>query len=119
MNPGKIAIAVLLAASALPALSSAQDADTVADLRCVAVGLHLGEAPDSHQKSTGTLLVLYYMGRLDGRAPHLEIQKAVAAQIDTMSEADFRSEATRCSAELSQKGAQIKELVEQMQKHFK
>ncbi|MGC1458362.1 MAG: hypothetical protein WA825_08815 [Steroidobacteraceae bacterium] len=116
----KIWLSVMLAAVAVvPVSGLAQDADNLADIRCVAVGMHLAEAPDSHQKSTGTLLVLYYMGRLDGRAPSLEIQKLLAEQIDKMTASDYSSEAMRCSQILSAKGAQIKQLGEQMQKHFK
>ena len=109
----------LAAVSAVPIQALAQDADSLADIRCVAVGMHLAEAPDSHQKSTGTLLVLYYMGRLDGRAPGLELEKLLAAQIDTMTASDYSTEAMRCSQTLSEKGAQIKHLGELMQKHFK
>lgn len=110
---------LLSAASLVPLHAFAQDADSMADIRCVAVGMHFAEAPDSHQKSTGTLLVLYYMGRLDGRAPSLDINKLLGEQIDRMTASDYGAEATRCSQNLAQKGAQIKQLGEQMQKHFK
>jgi hypothetical protein len=110
---------LLLAAATLPVQALAQDADTMADIRCVAVGMHFAEAPDSHQKSTGTLLVLYYMGRLDGRAPSLSIDKLLGEQIDRMTAADYSTEAARCSQNLALKGAQIKQLGEAMQKHFK
>jgi hypothetical protein len=116
----KIWRSVLLAAvTVVPIQARAQDAETQADIRCVAVGMHFAEAPDSHQKSTGTLLVLYYMGRLDGRAPSLNIEKLLAEQIDKMKDSDYRTEATRCGQNLSVKGAQIKQLGEEMQKHFK
>jgi hypothetical protein len=116
----KIWLSVLLAAvTVVPIQALAQDADSLADIRCVAVGMHFAEAPDSHQKSTGTLLVLYYMGRLDGRAPSLNIEKLLAEQIDKMTASDYSTEATRCSQYLAQTGAQIKQLGEQMQKHFK
>jgi hypothetical protein len=111
--------ALLSAVAVVPLPAFAQDADTLADLRCVAVGMHFAEAPDSHQKSTGTLLVLYYLGRLDGRAPSLDIEKLLAEQIDKMKDADYGVEAARCSQGLAQKGAQIKRLGEAMQKHFK
>jgi hypothetical protein len=110
---------LLSAVAVVPLQVLGQDAETVADLRCVAVGMHLAEAPDSHQKSTGTLLVLYYLGRLDGRAPSLDIEKLLAEQIDKMRDADYGAEAARCSQGLAQKGAQIKQLGEAMQKHFK
>ena len=78
MKLGRMGVWVLAAVAAWPLCSIAQDADTLADIRCIATGMHLAEAPDSHQKSTGTLLVLYYLGRVDGRAPRLDIQKALA-----------------------------------------
>lgn len=116
----KVCQSLFLSALTLaPILAFAQDADSLADIRCVAVGMHFAEAPDSHQKSTGTLLVLYYMGRLDGRAPSLDIGKLLGEQIDRMTASDYGAEATRCSQNLAQKGAQIKQLGEQMQKHFK
>ncbi len=111
-----LGLATLLIA---PLHAFAQDADNLADIRCVAVGMHFAEAPDSHQKSTGTLLVLYYMGKLDGRAPSLDIGKLLTEQIDRMTSADYSTEAARCSQNLAAKGAQIKQLGEQVQKHFK
>jgi hypothetical protein len=110
---------LLTVVTGVPLQALAQDADDLADIRCVAVGMHFAEAPDSHQKSTGTLLVLYYMGRLDGRGASLDIAKLLGDQIDRMTASDYNNEAARCTQNLSQKGAQIKQLGEQMQKHFK
>jgi hypothetical protein len=110
---------ILAAALSVPVHVLAQDADNLADLRCVAVGMHFAAAPDSHQKSTGTLLVLYYMGKLDGRAPSQDVSKLVTEQVDRMRAADYSIEATRCSQALTAKGAQIKQLGEQLQKHFR
>ena len=96
----------------------AQDAESIADVRCVAVGVRSAEKPDSRQKSTGTLLVLYYIGRVDGRDPSLDIEKALTEQIGKMTDADYASEAVRCSKILTEKGAQITHIGEAMQKHF-
>jgi hypothetical protein len=116
----KIWRSVLLAVvTVVPIHALAQDAESLADIRCVAVGMHFAETPDSHEKSTGTLLVLYYMGRLDGRAPSLDIEKLLSEQIERMTQSDYSTEALRCSQNLSMNGAQIKQLGEQMQKHFK
>ena len=100
------------------AAAKAQDADNVADIRCVAVGIRFAELPDSHQKSTGTLLVLYYIGRLDGRAPSLDIEKLLADQIAKMNDADYSAEATRCGKWLAVKGEQITHIGEDMMKNF-
>jgi hypothetical protein len=113
-------LAVLLAATAMvsgPAL--AQDSDNVADVRCVAVGIRDAELPNSTQKSTGTLLVLYYVGRLDGRNPTLDLEKLLADQIVKMTDADYATESRRCSQTLATKGAQITHLGDALRSHFK
>jgi hypothetical protein len=111
-----VALSAALVVAAVPA--QAQDADNIADIRCVAVGIRFAELPDSHQKSTGTLLVLYYIGRLDGRAPSLDIETLLAQQIAKMSDADYGVEATRCGKWLAVKGEQITHIGEDMMKNF-
>lgn len=101
--------AAMLAAALtlIPLQAMAQDADTVADVRCVAVGLRSAALPDSHQKSAGLLLELYFIGRLDGRDPKLDLEAMLSEQISKMSAADFTTEAARCGNTLTAKGAQI------------
>jgi hypothetical protein len=111
--------ALLTALTLVPLQARAQQAEDIADIRCVAVGIRFAELPDSSQKSTGTLLVLYYIGRLDGRTPSLDIEKLLTEQITRMSAADYSAEAARCGKWLSTKGAQITHIGEDMQSHFK
>ncbi|HTC44446.1 MAG TPA: hypothetical protein VK696_05295 [Steroidobacteraceae bacterium] len=111
--------AVLLAAAVVTLPAFAQDSDNVADVRCVAVGIRAAELPNSTQKSTGTLLVLYYLGRLDGRNPTLDLEKLLAEQVAKMTDADYATESQRCSQSLSLKGAQITRLGEDLRSHFK
>lgn len=101
-------LSLLIAALTLvPFQAMAQDADTIADVRCVAVGIRSAELPDSRQKSTGLLMALYFIGRLDGRDPKLDLEALLAAQLSKMTAADFTAEATRCGNSLATKGAQI------------
>ena len=96
----------------------AQDADTVADVRCVAVGIRSAELPDSREKSTGLLMALYFIGRLDGRNPKLDLEALLAEQLAKMTAADFAAEATRCSSSLATKGAQITKLGQDLLKQL-
>jgi hypothetical protein len=98
---------LVAALTLVPFQAMAQDADTVADVRCVAVGIRSAELPDSRQKSTGLLMALYFIGRLDGRDPKLDLEALLAAQLSKMTAADFTAEATRCGNSLATKGAQI------------
>lgn len=104
-----------VALASVPFQIMAQDADITADVRCVAVGLRAGELPDSRQKSTGLLMALYFIGRLDGRNPKLDLQTLVIAQLAKMSSADFDSEAVRCGNDLTTKGQQITKIGQALQ----
>jgi hypothetical protein len=98
---------LVAALTLVPLHAMAQDAATVADLRCVAVGIRSAELPDSRQKSTGLLMALYFIGRLDGRDPKLDLEALLSEQLSKMTAADFTAEAARCGSSLASKGAQI------------
>jgi hypothetical protein len=111
--------ALLAAALTLSSLQAmAQDADTVADVRCVAVGIRSAALPDSHQKSAGLLMALYFIGRLDGRAPKLDLEALLSEQLSKMTAADFTTEAARCGSSLTAKGAQITRVGQDLLKQF-
>jgi hypothetical protein len=122
---------LLLALAAAPLQVSADNAglpevlvtdkspDTIDDIRCLAAGLRFAEMPDSHQKSTGMLMVLYYIGRLDGRNPDLDIEGLLTQQISSLTAAEYAALATRCGNNLSAKGQQISRLGDKMLPRFK
>ena len=105
-------------------LSSAQaqapDAETTADIRCVVVGMRLAGMTDSTARSSGDMTALYYLGRLEGRAPKLDIESLMVEQISKMTSSDYSSEAQRCGKGLTAKGKQItqigKDMIERGQK---
>lgn len=88
----------------------AQEAVNVADIRCVVVGMKLTGAPSSPDQSRGFLLTLYYIGRLDGRSPKLDIERMIIEETRKMADADYASEARRCGGALVEKGQQITEI---------
>jgi len=98
---------VLALLATAPPSAMAADPDTVADARCVAVGIRAAETPDSRQKSTGLLMALYFIGRLDGRDPKLDLEALLSEQLAKMTAADFETEGTRCGNYLGSKGAEI------------
>jgi hypothetical protein len=71
----KCGITLLLAILGLASMPiSAQEAVNIADIRCVVVGMKMTGAANSPDQSRGFLLTLYYIGRLDGRSPKLDIE---------------------------------------------
>jgi hypothetical protein len=91
---------------------SAQEAEAVniADIRCVVVGMKLAGATSSPDQSRGFLLTLYYIGRLDGRVPKLDIERLIIEETRMMADSDYASEEKRCGAGLAEKGQQITEI---------
>jgi len=113
-------VAATVAPWTTPALAHDQDPDNVADLRCFIVGLKLAQNSSPQLQAAGQLAVLYYLGRLDGRAPNFDIENAVVDQMSKMAPKDYATEATRCGQALSDKGQKVtqlgKNLVERGQK---
>jgi hypothetical protein len=78
----------------------AQDAETIADVRCLALGIKMAN-------SSGIMVALYYLGRLNAHAPQLDIEDRVTQEIGRMTTADYASASTRCGGALREKWQQI------------
>lgn len=102
-----------------PLQASAQDVETIADVRCLVVGFKLAENVDAALRSAGMMLSIYYIGRLDGRVPSLDIEDLLIKEVTTMTPTDYGSEAKRCGASLADKGQEItrigKDMIERKQ----
>ena len=101
-------LSMLVAALGLASMRvGAQEAVNIADIRCVVVGMKLAGVASSADQSRGFLLTLYYIGRLDGRVPKLDIENLLIAETSKMTSSDDAEEAKRCGAALVDKGEQI------------
>ena len=100
--------------------SEAQDAATISDIRCVIVGMQLSAVANSPQQTQGIVLTWYYIGRLDGRVPKLDIESLLIGETSRMTSPEYSSETKRCLAALAEKGQQVtqigKNLMEQEKK---
>jgi hypothetical protein len=55
-------------------------------------------------------MTIYYMGRVEGRDPTLDLQSRIADEVLKMSTLDMQSETRRCTAGLKAKGEAIAEM---------
>lgn len=85
----------------------ADDRATERDVRCVAVGIRIINLGDTQHRAVGTMLTMYYVGKLAGRTPDLDIEKWIVKQVKEMKSPDYAAEAQRCGAEMSAKGQQL------------
>jgi hypothetical protein len=98
---------VLAVALAICGKVHAQSADTIADVHCVIVGARLASSADANERSRGAMLLIYYLGRLDGRSPTLDLEHLVLSEAAHVTPAELQSETRRCSEALASKGQQI------------
>jgi|SRR5579862_5379288 len=89
----------------------ANDNETRMDARCVVVSGQMAVSPDIGQRKRAEMLMLYYIGRLDGRTPGLDLEKLLASESARMTSANtIQSEMRRCNDALTAKGKEITRL---------
>lgn len=108
----KIAFLIMLLAS------SAARGDAISDeVRCFIVSLQLMQAVDPAQKLAGTVAQSYWMGRIDGHTPKIDLEASVLAEIPQIIKPGiFQAEAMRCGTEMQALGAEVKAIGESLQR---
>jgi hypothetical protein len=106
--------AVLLVGAAAPA--AAQDAENSADIRCALAAMAMvGATQDATMKQQATMAALYYVGRLDGRNPNLDLEARLRQEMAKMAPQELAGEAQRCGQQLMVRGKALQAIGE----HFK
>jgi len=96
-----------LASAARAAPDVGANDDTSADVRCVVVAFGLVQSPDPQIKALATGASLYFVGRIRGRSPGLDLEAAIVKQVGAMAPEDMRDELQRCSSELKVEGGKL------------
>ena len=89
----------------------AQDSSD-ADFRCFAAMSRAGGAdgvPDE-QKAQLASGVMYFLGKLDGENPNLDLESALAEQVKKLKPRQLRREMARCGAELRSRGQILQDI---------
>jgi hypothetical protein len=106
--------AVLLVGAAAPA--AAQDAENTADIRCALAAMAMvGATQDATMKQQATMAALYYVGRLDGRNPNLDLEARLRQEMARMAPQELAGEALRCGQQLMVRGKALQAIGD----HFK
>ena len=98
--------ALLFLISGMPAKAVPASA-TSADILCLVVGTRLAASSDQRQKLAGTMLAIYFLGRIDGRSPNADLQELLKRDAKKMTASELRGAASRCGTEFSRRGAEI------------
>jgi hypothetical protein len=81
-----------------------EDAQPIADLRCMAVMAKINQLPDPKRQLESLIGGYYYLGRLQATDPALDLGTSTATAYAKMSPAEFLSETARCELEMRTSG---------------
>lgn len=81
--------------------ANAASPESVDDARCFIAAVSLLQSPNNVTRAGAATSALYYLGRLDGREPSIDLEKLILAESKRMSPEDLRSELRRCGQALS------------------
>ena len=107
----------VLAAASLSAAPSPEIQD---DLRCFLIMASLAEsAKEGPAMQTAVAGTLYFLGRLENRAPDLDIEAAGAAELVAMTEAEYQNQKPVCLAVIEERGKRLIALGAGIEKRLK
>jgi hypothetical protein len=111
-----IALSAALATSL--AATGAQAADTTditSDVRCMVVAAAMAQNTDPKVQNAGLMAGLYYLGKLDGREPNLDLEARLKQELAQMKPAEMVAEAQRCGAQLTARGKTVTDIGARLQ----
>ena len=91
----------------LVAAAPAPDPETRADLRCFIAISALTGSEDAATQQAGMIGSRYFLGRIDGRSPGLDLENAIAAEAADMDEAQQKALLESCGAQLAKRGSEV------------
>jgi len=98
---------VLGTALILASMSIASADENDADVACVFVGMRMSQSPDERTRSVSVGVIMYYIGKLDGQSPHLDLQSRLNVVQAHMTHDVLLSEARRCENQIEARGNAI------------
>ena len=82
-----------------------QSADSRDDIRCIVAAISsMNIVKDTAMKGSLQVSALYYLGRLDGREPTLDLEKSLLNELSKMNAKDVGAEDQRCGKQLASRG---------------
>jgi hypothetical protein len=99
----------LAALSLIGGAAHAQGSDADADVRCLVVTSVMSKSDEPTAKTYGQIGAAYYLGKLDGRDPKLDLENRLVAEGVKMKTdgAAAASEAQRCLAALAARAGDL------------
>ena len=111
-----IALSAAVFATSLAATGAqAADTDVTSDGRCMVGAAAMAQNTDPKVQNAGLMAGLYYLGKLDGREPNLDLEARLKQELAQMKPAEMVAEAQRCGAQLTARGKMVTEIGARLQ----
>jgi hypothetical protein len=107
--------AVLALACGSGVAAAEESADTVSDLRCFVTVSMLARQVEEANKGSVMVVAVYYLGKLDGRTPKLDLAAQAESLARKLWSEDYRAEAVRCSTAMGARGEQLLAVSQRLQ----
>lgn len=107
------ALALALTTAALPARAEAPE--TTTDLKCLVFAISLSANSDPAKASVGTMAALYFLGRMDGREPKLDLENRLIQPDMQLKPTDFAQLGKACGGMLQTRGSELTAIGERLQ----
>jgi hypothetical protein len=115
MRAGLLPILACALAGALSAAQARAQDPTSADMRCFIAMAAAADTADAQSKTAMMAGVIYYLGKLDGRTPSLDLAARAAKEGKAMTDKDFNEEAVSCAAALLARGQAVQAVGQRLQ----
>jgi hypothetical protein len=104
---------------ATPAVA-ALPAQVEGDLRCITIlSAATGNVPEGEQRLQMAAAVMYFVGRVDGAAPTIDLKTEIKRILPSLLTANMPDEAKRCAAILTEKSGKLQEVGKALQEEGK
>jgi hypothetical protein len=106
-----------LAAAGLAGPVMAQQATPLeSDLRCITIlSAATGNTPDGEKRLQLAAAVMYFVGRVDGEAPKLDLTGEIRRIVPTLTQDMVATEAARCAGILTTMGTRLQDVGKALQ----
>ena len=104
----RTACAALVLALAAVGPARAEAPETVTDLKCLVFAINLSGDPDTTKAGAGAMAALYFMGRIDGREPTMDVGKRINEL--RLKQSDMAAMSATCGGMLQARGKALAEI---------
>ena len=103
------ALALMLASISVTAGATVAE-DNARDMRCLILATHLSTSDKAEQKTAGQMASQYYLGRIDGRSPDVNLETLLREQANNIKPDERQSILTACGQEIMARSKQVQEI---------